>query len=239
MIEKPFIIALDFPNKKETMEFLNKMGPESLYIKVGLELFYQEGPSILYELKEKGHRLFLDLKLHDIPNTVMQAMRRLAGFSPDMVNVHAAGGKRMMEAAIEGLDAGTCSGSDRPLCIAVTQLTSTSPSQLKNELLIEKTMEQTVLQYARLAEESGMNGVVCSVHEADGIYRRSSSSFLTVTPGIRQKDDTLNDQIRVADPETARRKNVSAIVVGRSITKSADPLEAYKQMKNQWEGITV
>ncbi|MCD7033858.1 orotidine-5'-phosphate decarboxylase [Metabacillus sp. GX 13764] len=239
MKKKPLIIALDFSGKQELQDFLQKMGNEQLYVKAGMELFYGEGPEILYELKEKGHQIFLDLKLHDIPNTIRQAMKRLAGFSPDMVNVHAAGGRNMMEAALEGLEAGTESGAKRPLCIAVTQLTSTSPALLREELLIQTPMKETVLHYAKNAYTSGLDGIVCSVHESEEIHAAITPQFLTVTPGIRLITDSVNDQIRVADPEEARTKNVSAIVVGRSITASNDPLAAYIRVKKLWEGAAV
>lgn len=206
-------------------------------MKVGMELFYQEGPSILEQLKHRNCRIFLDLKCHDIPTTVYKAMKRLAGFGVHLVNVHAAGGKRMMEAALEGLEAGTSAGQKRPSLIAVTQLTSTSPEMLHEELLIKTPLAETVLHYSRFAEESGLDGVVCSVHEAERIYQEVSPSFLTVTPGIRLADDQKNDQVRVATPADAKEKGVSAIVVGRSITKAEDPVAAYQKIVREWKGI--
>lgn len=188
------------------------------------------------QLKERNCELFLDLKLHDIPTTVNKAMKRLASLGVDLVNVHAAGGKRMMQAALEGLEEGTLTGK-RPSLIAVTQLTSTSEQIMKDELLIEKSLIDTVVHYSKKAEESGLDGVVCSVHEAKAIYQAVSPSFLTVTPGIRMSEDAANDQVRVATPAIAREKGSSAIVVGRSITKAEDPVKAYKAVRLEWEGI--
>ncbi|MFB0635874.1 orotidine-5'-phosphate decarboxylase [Bacillus rugosus] len=231
------IIALDFASAEETLAFLALFQQEPLFVKVGMELFYQEGPSIVKQLKERNCELFLDLKLHDIPTTVNKAMKRLAGLGVDLVNVHAAGGKKMMQAALEGLEEGTPSGKKRPSLIAVTQLTSTSEQIMNNELLIEKPLIDTVVHYSKLAEESGLDGVVCSVHEAKAIYQAVSPSFLTVTPGIRMSEDAANDQIRVATPAIAREKGSSAIVVGRSITKAKDPVKAYEAVRLEWEGI--
>ncbi|MEK3804677.1 orotidine-5'-phosphate decarboxylase [Bacillus sp. FSL K6-1234] len=231
------IIALDFASAEETLAFLAPFQQEPLFVKVGMELFYQEGPSIVKQLKERNCELFLDLKLHDIPTTVNKAMKRLASLGVDLVNVHAAGGKRMMQAALEGLEEGTPAGKKRPSLIAVTQLTSTSEQIMKDELLIEKSLIDTVVHYSKQAEESGLDGVVCSVHEAKAIYQAVSPSFLTVTPGIRMSEDAANDQVRVATPAIAREKGSSAIVVGRSITKAEDPVKAYKAVRLEWEGI--
>ncbi|AIX07327.1 MULTISPECIES: orotidine-5'-phosphate decarboxylase [Bacillus] len=231
------IIALDFASAEETLAFLAPFQQEPLFVKVGMELFYQEGPSIVKQLKERNCELFLDLKLHDIPTTVNKAMKRLASLGVDLVNVHAAGGKKMMQAALEGLEEGTPAGKKRPLLIAVTQLTSTSEQIMKDELLIEKSLIDTVVHYSKKAEESGLDGVVCSVHEAKAIYQAVSPSFLTVTPGIRMSEDAANDQVRVATPAIAREKGSSAIVVGRSITKAEDPVKAYKAVRLEWEGI--
>ncbi|RPK06747.1 Orotidine 5'-phosphate decarboxylase [Bacillus subtilis] len=231
------IIALDFASAEETLAFLAPFQKEPLFVKVGMELFYQEGPSIVKQLKERNCELFLDLKLHDIPTTVNKAMKRLAGLGVDLVNVHAAGGKNMMQAALEGLEEGTPAGKKRPSLIAVTQLTSTSEQMMKDELLIQRPLIDTVVHYSKLAEESGLDGVVCSVHEAKAIYEAVSPSFLTVTPGIRMSEDASNDQIRVATPAIAREKGSSAIVVGRSITKAADPVKAYEAVRLEWEGI--
>ncbi|TWG63820.1 orotidine-5'-phosphate decarboxylase [Bacillus subtilis] len=231
------IIALDFASAEETLAFLAPFQQEPLFVKVGMELFYQEGPSIVKRLKERNCELFLDLKLHDIPTTVNKAMKRLASLGVDLVNVHAAGGKKMMQAALEGLEEGTPAGKKRPSLIAVTQLTSTSEQIMKDELLIEKSLIDTVVHYSKQAEESGLDGVVCSVHEAKAIYQAVSPSFLTVTPGIRMSEDAANDQVRVATPAIAREKGSSAIVVGRSITKAEDPVKAYKAVRLEWEGI--
>lgn len=202
-----------------------------------MELFYQEGPSIVQELKNAEHQIFLDLKLHDIPNTVKSAMKGLARLGADLVNVHAAGGKEMMMAALEGLEAGSYAGTERPKCIAVTQLTSTSQEQMKKEQLINVSLEESVLQYAALAQSAGLDGVVCSSHEAGMIRSKLGNEFLTVTPGIRLSTDEVQDQKRVATPEFAKQAGVSSIVVGRSITRAANPLESYRLFKQAWEGV--
>ncbi|MED4401639.1 orotidine-5'-phosphate decarboxylase [Metabacillus fastidiosus] len=235
--KRPLMIALDFQEQKQVEQFLTYFPNEKLYVKVGMELFYAEGLNIIHYLKEQGHNIFLDLKLHDIPNTVKQGMKSLARLGVDLVNVHAAGGRKMMEGAIEGLEAGTEAGSKRPLCIAVTQLTSTSEAVMQNELLIPEKLDDVVIKYARLAHESGLDGVVCSTHEVERIGREVSPSFITVTPGIRMKDDAANDQTRIATPDLARCLGSTAIVVGRSITAQADPYEAYIRVKSSWEGI--
>ncbi|QNG58842.1 orotidine-5'-phosphate decarboxylase [Metabacillus idriensis] len=239
MNERPLIIALDFPTGKEVSRFLDMLPEEKLYVKVGMELFYQEGPEIVHQLKSNGHQIFLDLKLHDIPQTVKQSMRGLARLEVDLVNVHAAGGSAMMQAAIEGLEAGTPAGNKRPACIAVTQLTSTSETMLKEDLLIEKGLNETVLHYAKRAYENGLDGVVCSTLEVPEIYKHMDRTFLTITPGIRMASDSLDDQVRVATPEKARGLGSSAIVVGRSITKAENPHKAYLEMKNAWEVLSV
>lgn len=230
------IIALDFPNKKEVSQFLDRFADEKLFLKVGMELFYQEGPEIVYHLKEQGHKIFLDLKLHDIPNTVRSAMKGLAGLGCDLVNVHAAGGERMMSAAVEGLEEGTAAGSKRPYCIAVTQLTSTSEEQMQKEQLIEVPLKQSVLHYAELSRKAGLDGVVCSSHEVSMLRSSFSKEFLTVTPGIRLTSDSVQDQKRVATPQFAKDAGVSAIVVGRGITKASDPFTSYHLYKQAWEG---
>lgn len=235
-LDKSLIIALDFAGRDEVFHFLEGFENEKLFLKVGMELFYQEGPSIVYDLKNQGHDVFLDLKLHDIPNTVKSAMKGLARLGCDLVNVHAAGGKEMMEAALEGLDSGTASGQVRPACIAVTQLTSTSEEQMKKEQLIQVSLEESVLHYASLAKEAHLDGVVCSTYEARPIRERLGTSFITVTPGIRLQSDDVQDQKRVATPEFAKSEGVSNIVVGRSITRSENPLEKYFMFKQAWEG---
>ncbi|WP_453997056.1 orotidine-5'-phosphate decarboxylase [Bacillus nitroreducens] len=238
-MKRPLIIALDFPNLTEAKGFLKDFQEEELYVKVGMELFYQEGPSVIQFLKEQGHAIFLDLKLHDIPNTVFSSMKRLAALGVDMVNVHAAGGRRMMEAALEGLEAGTLSGQSRPTCIAVTQLTSTTEEVMRSELLIERNLLDVVVEYAALTKRSGLDGVVCSSLEVPVINQRIGNEFMTVTPGIRRANDETGDQARVVTPEKARELGSSAIVVGRSITRAQNPLQAYKQMKAAWEGVQV
>jgi orotidine-5'-phosphate decarboxylase len=231
------IIALDFSTSKEVEGFLEPFGDQKLFVKVGMELFYQEGPSIVHFLKESGHRIFLDLKLHDIPNTVKSAMTGLARLECDLVNVHAAGGKEMMQAAIEGLEAGTSAGRKRPQCIAVTQLTSTSEEQMRNEQLIPASLADSVLHYASLTKDAGLDGVVCSAWEALSIREKVGEPFLTVTPGIRMENDQVGDQKRVATPQFARDAGVSSIVVGRSITRAADPVISYHQWMEAWKGV--
>lgn len=231
------IIALDFPDRKEVKEFLKPFEQEQLFLKVGMELFYSEGPRIIEELKKDNHKLFLDLKLHDIPNTVKNAMKVLAGYGCDLVNVHAAGGMEMMRAAVEGLDAGTAAGSNRPLCVAVTQLTSTSEQQVSQEQLITVPLAESVLHYAELAANSGLDGVVCSPYEAKEIHSRLGMEFLTVTPGIRPAKSALQDQKRAATPQFARNQGISAIVVGRPITASLNPFDSYQQILQEWKGV--
>ena len=235
-MKNSLIIALDFPNLEETKQFLQPFGSEKLFVKVGMELYYQNSSAIISYLKEQGHEVFLDLKLHDIPNTVKMAMKGLAGLGADLVNVHAAGGKKMMEAALEGLDLGTPSGKIRPLCIAVTQLTSTTQEQMNEEQNIQGTVEESVLRYASVTQQAGLDGVVCSTHEVQKIHEVISSKFLTVTPGIRNATGDTHDQARIATPEQARKLGSDFIVVGRSITKADNPLEAYLSMKKAWEG---
>ncbi|WP_066066613.1 orotidine-5'-phosphate decarboxylase [Neobacillus soli] len=238
-MDNSLIIALDFANGNKVEQFLVPFADKQLFVKVGMELFYQEGPAIIHRLKESGHRIFLDLKLHDIPNTVKSAMKGLARLECDLVNVHASGGKEMMEAALEGLESGTAAGRKRPKCIAVTQLTSTSEVQMNNEQQIPVSLKESVLHYASLTKEAGLDGVVCSAWEAASIREKVGPSFLTVCPGIRLAADQVGDQKRVAAPEFARNAGVSAIVVGRSITRSADPVKSYEQWINAWRGIQL
>jgi orotidine-5'-phosphate decarboxylase len=233
------IIALDFSNKQEVEQFLIPFSGKELFVKVGMELYYQEGPSMIEFLKEKGHRIFLDLKLHDIPNTVKSAMKGLARMECDLVNVHAAGGKEMMEAAIEGLEAGTAAGRTRPACIAVTQLTSTSQEQMNREQLIPVPLKESVLHYADLTKEAGLDGVVCSAWEAADIREKLGRDFYTVTPGIRMVSDEVGDQKRVATPTFAKIAGVSSIVVGRSITRAVDPLASYELWMKEWKGVRL
>ncbi|MEH7117837.1 orotidine-5'-phosphate decarboxylase [Neobacillus vireti] len=236
-MDNSLIIALDFAGMNEVNQFLKPFAGRELFVKVGMELFYQEGPAIIHQLKEQGHHIFLDLKLHDIPNTVKSAMKGLARLECDLVNVHAAGGKEMMEAALEGLEAGTAAGRKRPNCIAVTQLTSTSEEQMQKDQLIPVSLKESVLHYASITKQAGLDGVVCSAWEAGTIKEQAGQSFLTVCPGIRMASDQVGDQKRVTTPEAARSMGVSAIVVGRSITRSLDPLKTYDQWMEAWKGV--
>ncbi|WP_338781846.1 orotidine-5'-phosphate decarboxylase [Metabacillus sp. FJAT-52054] len=239
MHRNPIIIALDFVNKAETARFLKEMGNEKLYVKTGMELFYKEGPAVIEWLKDEGHQVFLDLKLHDIPNTVNRAMKALASLQPDMINVHAAGGRSMMEAAMEGLIAGTPAGQNRPYLIGVTQLTSTSQEVMNEELLIEGSMYKAVHHYAENVKQSGLDGIVCSVWESKQIKKAFGPDFMTITPGIRLAGDAALDQSRVATPEMARSENSTYFVAGRSITQKEHPLNAYKKMQMDWEGVKI
>jgi orotidine-5'-phosphate decarboxylase len=223
---KDVIIACDFSSKEETLKFLDKFGDKRPYIKVGMELYYAEGPALVRELKAKGHKIFLDLKLHDIPNTVKKAMRVLSEMNIDMCNVHAAGTKAMMEAAVEGL---TREDGTRPLIIAVTQLTSTTQDRMTEDLLINENIEEVVSHYAANAKASGLDGVVCSPLEAGKVHKACGDTFLTVTPGVRFQGDAVQDQARVTTPALAKELGSDYIVVGRSITGAEDPLEAYER----------
>lgn len=235
MISRP-IIALDFPTMAQVNEFLSYFNDEPLFVKVGMELFYQNGPEIVTTLKQLGHDVFLDLKLHDIPNTVQRAMKGLASMGVDMVNVHAAGGQAMMEAAIEGLISGTPMGKQRPKLIAVTQLTSTTQIAMQHEQLISVSLMDSVVHYAQLAQVSGLDGVVCSALEARKIKEQTSNEFLCVTPGIRPEGTAVGDQKRVATPSIAHEEGASYIVVGRPITQAENPIAAYHVIKEQWNG---
>lgn len=228
------ILALDFENSKEALSFLDKFD-ESIYVKVGMELLYASDLQLINEIKNRGHNIFVDLKLHDIPNTVKGGMRNLAKLGIDMVNVHCAGGIYMMKAAIEGLEEGK-GDKQRPLCIGVTQLTSTSKEMMNEELLINGDVKDVVLHYALNAKKAGLDGVVCSVHEAKIIHEACGDNFLTITPGIRIQDDSKDDQKRVATPELAKKEGSDFIVVGRSITRSENPLETYNQIEKIMRG---
>lgn len=228
------IVALDFSKKEEVMNFLDNF-TQPIYVKVGMELTYAFGFEMIKEIKQRGHKIFLDLKLHDIPNTVKNGMKNLARLDVDIVNLHAAGGSAMMKAAMEGLQEGAVNGK-RPLCIAVTQLTSTSQEAMNQELLVAGSVKDVVVSYAKLAKESGLDGVVCSVHEARGIHEACGSDFLTVTPGIRLASDAKDDQKRVATPDYAKEEGCDYIVVGRSITKSAQPFVTYTEIETIMEG---
>ena len=227
------IIALDFDSAEKVYAFLDRFPGQSLFVKIGMELFYAEGPSIVKEIKKRGHRIFLDLKLHDIPNTVMKAMKVLSSLDVDMCNLHAAGTREMMAAALRGL---TREDGSRPLLIAVTQLTSTDERALHEELMIPSPMPEVVMHYASLAEEVGLDGVVCSPLEAEAVHRRCGNHFLTVTPGIRFADGERGDQKRVMTPQEARRIGSDYIVVGRPITAAEDPVAAYERCVREFSG---
>ena len=220
------IIACDFNSKKEVMTFLDKFTERKPYVKIGMELFYAEGPAIVREIKERGHKIFLDLKLHDIPNTVKKSMAVLSGLDVDMTNLHAGGTVAMMEAALEGL---TRPDGTRPLLIAVTQLTSTSEERMKEDLLIDKPLEEVVMHYAQNAKKAGLDGVVCSPREADKVHTACGKEFLTITPGVRFADGDIGDQVRVMTPADAKKIGSDYIVVGRPITAAADPVAAYNR----------
>ncbi|MCU5745738.1 orotidine-5'-phosphate decarboxylase [Staphylococcus sp. SQ8-PEA] len=223
------IIALDFNSKEKVLQFLD-LFDESLYVKVGMELFYQTGPELIQLIKERGHQIFLDLKLHDIPNTVGKAMEGLAQLDVDMVNVHAAGGTEMMRKALEGLR----KHNPQTQLIAVTQLTSTTEEMLHQEQKIHSSMEEAVLNYAKLAKEAHLDGVVCSPLEARLLTEHLGEQFLKVTPGIRPKDAQTNDQKRVTTPQEAKINGSTHIVVGRPITQSQDPVAQYQKIKESW-----
>ncbi len=230
---KDVIIACDFAGAAETYAFLDRFPEEKPFLKIGMELFYAEGPQIVRELKARGHKLFLDLKLHDIPNTVKKAMRVLSNLDADVVNLHAAGTRAMMEAALEGL---TRPDGRRPLLIAVTQLTSTDQQRMEQELLIEKPLDEVVLAYARNAAAAGLDGVVCSPLEAGKVHAACGAGFLTVTPGVRFAEGEKGDQKRVTTPAEARALGSDFIVVGRPITQAADPLAAYRRCVKEFLG---
>ncbi len=232
-MNKDVIIALDFPSKEETLAFLANFKEEKPFVKIGMELFYAAGPEIVKEMKKLGHKIFLDLKLHDIPNTVKRAMGCLSGLDVDMCNLHAAGGSAMMKAAIEGL---TRPDGTRPLLIAVTQLTSTDAETLKNELLIDSPMVDTVMHYAKNAADSGLDGVVCSPLEAQAVKDFCGKDFMTVTPGIRFADGDVGDQKRIMTPAKASGAGCDFIVVGRPITQAADPVAAYRRCVAEFVG---
>ena len=223
---KDVIIACDFSSKEATLAFLDRFSGRKPYVKIGMELFYAEGPAIVREIKARGHQIFLDLKLHDIPNTVKKAMAVLSGLDVDMVNLHAAGTRAMMEAALEGV---TRPDGTRPLVIAVTQLTSTSQERMQEELLIAAPMDETVIHYAANAAKAGLDGVVCSPMEAGKVHQVCGKQFLTVTPGIRFADGDKGDQVRVTTPAQAKKIGSDYIVVGRPITAAADPVAAYER----------
>ena len=223
---KDVIIACDFSSAEECFRFLDRFSEEKPFVKIGMELYYAEGPAIVREIKRRGHKIFLDLKLHDIPNTVRKAMAVLSRLDADIVNLHAAGGSNMMKAAIEGL---TRPDGSRPLLIAVTQLTSTDQQLMESELLIEKRLEDVVIAYAQNAAASGLDGVVCSPLEAGRVHEACGTGFRAVTPGVRFAEGDTGDQKRVTTPQKARELGADYIVVGRPITQADDPVAAYRK----------
>lgn len=225
-MNRDVIIACDFPTAADTLSFLSKFEEERPFVKIGMELFYAEGPSIVRTLKERGHKIFLDLKLHDIPNTVKKGMHSLSELNVDMVNLHAGGGKAMMEAALEGL---TRPDGTRPMLIAVTMLTSISEEVMHDELGIPGALQETVLSYAENARNAGLDGVVCSPLEAGIVHERCGNGFVTVTPGVRFADGAVGDQKRVTTPAKAKEIGSDFIVVGRPITAAEDPVAAYRR----------
>ncbi len=234
-MKRDVIIACDFNSMESTLSFLDLFkGERKPFVKIGMELFYSEGPSIVREIKARGHRIFLDLKLHDIPNTVRKAMKVLSALDVDMVNVHAAGTIAMMRAAREGL---TREDGTRPLLIAVTQLTSTGDEALRNELLIGAGMNETIVRYASNAREAGLDGVVCSPLEAGMVKQACGTDFMTVTPGIRFADAAADDQVRITTPTRAREIGSDFIVVGRPITAAEDPVAAYRRCLEEFVGL--
>ena len=230
---KDVIIACDFDSREKVFAFLDLFTEEKPFVKIGMELFYAEGPSIVREIKARGHKIFLDLKLHDIPNTVKKAMSVLSGLDVDMTNLHAGGTKAMMEAALEGL---TRPDGTRPMLIAVTQLTSTSQERMENDLLIKEPIDKVVMHYASCAKEAGLDGVVCSPLEAGKVHDTCGKSFVTVTPGVRFADGDKGDQVRVMTPADAKAIGSDYIVVGRPITAAADPVAAYERCVNEFVG---
>ena len=230
---KDVIIACDFASAEDTFKFLDKFTEEKPFVKIGMELFYAEGPSIVREIKRRGHKIFLDLKLHDIPNTVKKSMAVLSKLDVDMTNLHAAGTIDMMKAALEGL---TREEGTRPILIAVTQLTSTSEERMQKELLINASINDTIVKYAKNAKEAGLDGVVCSPLEAGMVKQACSKDFITVTPGVRFADGEVGDQVRVTTPEKAREIGSDYIVVGRPITQADDPVAAYRRCCKEFIG---
>ncbi len=230
---KDVIIALDFDSKEKVINFLDKFENQSLFVKIGMELFYAEGPQIIKEIKSRGHKIFLDLKLHDIPNTVKKAMAVLSNLDVDMCNLHAGGTINMMKAALEGL---TREDGTRPLLIAVTQLTSTDEETMKKDLLINEKIDNVVMHYAKNTMQAGLDGVVCSPLEAGKVHSVCGEKFLTVTPGVRLAGGDVGDQKRVTTPAQAKELGSDYIVVGRPITAAQDPVSAYLECKKQFLG---
>lgn len=230
---KDVIVACDFSSKEQVFAFLDKFTGRKPFVKIGMELYYAEGPEIVRQIKARGHKIFLDLKLHDIPNTVKKAMAVLSGLDVDMCNVHAAGTSAMMGAALESL---TRPDGSRPLLIAVTQLTSTDEASMRRELLIDRPLDQVVMRYAQTAKAAGLDGVVCSPLEAGKVHQACGNGFVTVTPGVRFADGDVGDQKRVTTPEKARELGSDYIVVGRPITAAADPVAAYERCVKEFVG---
>ncbi len=228
---KDVIVACDFASAAEVFSFLDRFTGKKPFVKIGMELFYAEGPEIVRQIKARGHKIFLDLKSHDIPNTVKKSMAVLSGLDVDLCNLHASGTKRMMEAALEGL---TRPDGTRPLLIAVTQLTSTDQESMENDLLIREPIDQVVLHYAKNAKDAGLDGVVCSPLEAGKVHDACGSGFLTVTPGVRFADGDVGDQKRVMTPAEAKKIGSDYIVVGRPITAAADPVAAYERCVSEF-----
>ncbi len=228
---KDVIVACDFPTKEKVMNFLDLFKDEKPFVKIGMELFYGAGPEIVKEIKARGHKIFLDLKLHDIPNTVKSAMAVLSGLDVDMTNLHASGTVRMMEAALEGL---TRPDGTRPILIAVTQLTSTDQEAMENDLLIKEPIDKVVMHYAENAKKAGLDGVVCSPLEAEKVHTVCGKDFVTVTPGVRFADGDIGDQKRVMTPAQAKLIGSDYIVVGRPITAAEDPVAAYRRCVNEF-----
>ena len=230
---KDVIVACDFSSAEQVFKFLDRFTDRKPFVKIGMELFYAEGPQIVREIKARGHQIFLDLKLHDIPNTVKKAMAVLSGLDVDMCNVHAAGTSAMMKAALEGL---TRPDGSRPLLIAVTQLTSTDEESMRRELLIDRPLDETVMHYAKNAMESGLDGVVCSPLESGKVHQVCGAGFVTVTPGVRFADGDVGDQKRVTTPSRAKELGSDYIVVGRPITAAEDPVAAYNRCVEEFVG---
>ena len=230
---KDVIVACDFSSAEQVFKFLDRFTDRKPFVKIGMELFYAEGPQIVREIKARGHQIFLDLKLHDIPNTVKKAMAVLSGLDVDMCNIHAAGTSAMMKAALEGL---TRPDGSRPLLIAVTQLTSTDEESMRRELLIDQPLDETVMHYAKNAMESGLDGVVCSPLESGKVHQVCGAGFVTVTPGVRFADGDVGDQKRVTTPARAKELGSDYIVVGRPITAAEDPVAAYNRCVEEFVG---
>ena len=230
---KDVIIACDFNSKEEVLSFLDKFTGKKPYVKIGMELFYGAGPEIVKEIKARGHKIFLDLKLHDIPNTVKKSMAVLSRLDVDMCNLHASGTSAMMEAALEGL---MRPDGTRPLLIAVTQLTSTSQERMEADLLIKEPIEEVVMHYAHNAKQAGLDGVVCSPREATAVHNKCGKEFITVTPGVRFADGDIGDQVRVMTPAQAKEIGSDYIVVGRPITAAADPVATYERCVAEFVG---